>query len=142
MVDNKVIKIIRTHVENQFPMNCSMCNHRFASLKEYVEYTIQSGKPISYDADRGNWRPLKPFGTFSLRNCQCGTTLSLSSHGMRLATLWRLLQWGKKESLDRGITVSELLDDIRKKIDYQVLSQKETEPNSRNKRGQPLTVVK
>ncbi len=126
MVENEVVKIVTNHVENEFPKDCSTCNHWFASLKEYLEYTTPAGKPISYDAERGDWKPLKPFGTFSLRTCQCGTTLSLSSHGMRLATLWRLLQWLRKESSSRGINMREVMDDIRKKINDQVLSQKES----------------
>ena len=69
MVEEEVVKIVRNHVENEFPKDCSTCNHRFASLKEYVEYTVSTGKPISYDAERGDWKPLKPLGTFSLRTC-------------------------------------------------------------------------
>jgi hypothetical protein len=38
--------------------------------------------------------------------------------------MWRLLRWARKESLRRGISMGELLDDLRKKIDAQVLSQK------------------
>ena len=130
MVEDEVVKIVYKHVEKQFPMDCSTCNHHFASLKEYLEYTSPTGKPISYDAERGDWKPLKPFGTFSLRTCQCGTTLSLSSHGMRLATLWRLLQWLRKESSSRKINMREVMDDIRKKINDQALNRKEAEPNS------------
>lgn len=126
MVENEVVKIVTNHVENEFPMDCSTCNHRFASLKEYLEYTTSTGKPISYDAERGDWKPLKPIGTFSLRTCQCGTTLSLSSHGMRLVTLWRLLQWLRKESSSRGINMREVMADVRKKINYKVLSQQES----------------
>ena len=130
MTEDEVIKIVGKHVEKLFPMVCSTCNHRFASLKEYLEDTIPIGKPISYDAERGDWKPLKPLGTFSLRNCQCGTTLSLSSHGMRIATLWRLLRWLRKESSSRGINMREGMEDIRKKSNDQVLNQKYTELNS------------
>lgn len=136
MVEDEVVKIIRNHIETQFPMDCSTCNHRFASLKEYLEYTTQTGKPISYDAERKDWMPFKPLGTFSLRNCQCGTTLALSSDGMGLITMWRLLRWARKESSSRGINVRDLLDDIRKKIDSQVLSQKEATPNSQINRAE------
>ena len=132
MIEGEVVKIVRSHIENQFPRNCSTCSHRFASLKEYLEYTTHLGNPVSYDAEMRRWMPLKPLGTFSLANCQCGTTLSIDSHGIGLVTMWRLLRWARKESSSRGISVGELLDDIRKKIDHQVLSQKEageeTEP--------------
>jgi hypothetical protein len=38
--------------------------------------------------------------------------------------MWRLLRWARKESLSRGISMGELLDDLRKKIDQQVLGRK------------------
>jgi hypothetical protein len=43
---------------------------------------------------------------------------------MGLLTLWRLLRWARKESSSRGISVGELLDDVRRKIDQQVLKKK------------------
>jgi hypothetical protein len=124
MNEVEVIKIVRNHVEQKFPMTCSVCGHRFASLKEYLEYTTHQGKPLSHDAEAGDWRPREPLGTFSFANCRCGTTLSISSHGMGLLTLWRLLRWARKESSSRGISVGELLDDVRRKIDQQVLKKK------------------
>jgi hypothetical protein len=129
----EVVEIIRRHVERKFPMVCSSCGHRFASLKEYLEYTTPLGNPISYDAQAGNWRPLKPLGTLAFANCRCGTTLAISSDGMGLFTLWRLLRWAKKESSFRGIGVGELLGDIRKKIDQQVLN--ETKPGKKARAG-------
>jgi hypothetical protein len=125
MKELEVIAIVRKHVEQKFPMTCSTCGHRFASLKEYLEYTTHLGNPISYDAESGNWRPWEPVGTLSFANCRCGTTLSLSSHGMGLFTLWRLLRWAREESSCRGISVGELLEDLRKKIDHEVLKDKE-----------------
>ena len=124
MTEGEAVKIIRKHVENQFPMNCSTCNHQFASLKEYLQNTTPVGTPVSYDAERGDWKPLNPLGAFSLRNCKCGSTLCVSSHGMKITTMWRLLKWARKESSSRGIKVRELLQDIRKKINNQVLNQK------------------
>lgn len=123
MKEIKVVEIIRRHVERKFPMVCSSCKHRFASLKDYLEYTTHVGNPISYDAQAGNWRPRKPLGTLAFANCRCGTTLCIGSDGMGLFTLWRLLRWVRKESSSRGIGVGELLADVRKKIDQQILGE-------------------
>ena len=110
-------------------MACSSCRHRFASLKEYLEYTAPLGNPISYDADAGNWRPREPMGTLAFRNCRCGTTLTIGTDGIGLVTLWRLLRWAKKESSSRGVRLSELLADLRRKIHERVL--KETRPDKK-----------
>lgn len=124
LTDSEVIKIVRDHIERQFPMKCSMCEHRFLTLKDYLEYTTHLGEPVSYDAEKGDWRPLEPLGTLSYANCRCGTTLTISSHGMGLLTMWRLLRWARTESSRRKIGMSELLHDLRQKIDRQVLSEK------------------
>jgi hypothetical protein len=116
LVEAEVITIVRGHIERQFPMNCSMCGHLFASLKDYLEYTTHLGKPVSYDADTEDWRPLEPLGTLSYANCQCGTTLSISSEGMGLLTLWQLLRWARNESSRRGISMGELLEDLEKRL--------------------------
>jgi hypothetical protein len=129
----EVVEIIRRHVERKFPMACSSCGHRFASLKEYLEYTTPLGNPISYDAQAGNWRPREPVGTLAFANCRCGTTLSIGSEGMGLLTMWRLLRWARKESSARGIRVGELLQGIRRRIDQQVLN--ETKPGKKARAG-------
>ena len=102
-----------------------MCEHRFLTLKDYLEYTTHLGKPVSYDAEKGDWQPREPLGTISYANCRCGTTLTISSHGMGLLTMWRLLLWARIQSWRRKISVRDLLDDIRTKIDRQVLREKE-----------------
>ena len=124
LTDSEVIKIVRDHIERQFPMNCSMCEHRFLTLKDYLQYTTHLGDPVSYDAEKGDWQPLDPLGTLSYANCRCGTTLTISSHGMGLLTMWRLLRWARKESSRRKMSMGELLKDLRQKIDRQVLSDK------------------
>jgi hypothetical protein len=49
--------------------------------------------------------------------------MSVRSHGRGLLTLWRLLRWVRKESSSRGISVGEMMADIRGKIDQQILKQ-------------------
>jgi hypothetical protein len=125
MTEKQVIKIIRTHIDRQFPKDCLTCGRHFSSLKEYLQNTTHVGNPHSADADLENWQPKRPAGTISLADCLCGNTLAISSHGMSLVTMWRLLGWARKESSRREISVDELLSYLRQKIDKQVLEQKE-----------------
>jgi hypothetical protein len=121
--EHEVIAVVRAHIESKFPKLCSKCGRTFASLKEYLQSTTHVGNPISYDADLKKWRPCKPVGTLSFANCPCGTTLAISSDGMGLIVMWRLLRWARRESARRSIGVGELLNGVREEIDRQVLGQ-------------------
>jgi hypothetical protein len=121
MNENDVVQILRDFISKEFPQECQCCGQRFGSLAEYLRITTHVGKPISYDAEEGNWRPERPIGTSSFANCLCGTTLAITSRGMNLNTLWRLMGWARKETKERGIKVSDLLLDLRRKIDESVL---------------------
>ena len=134
MNEDDVVAVVRAHIETKFPKICSKCGHTFASLKEYLQWTTHVGNPISYDADLKIWRPCKPVGTLSFANCRCGTTLAVSSDGMGLMVMWRLLRWARRESARRNISVGELLDGVREKIDRQVLGQTR-EGESQSKRA-------
>ncbi len=123
MNEVEVVQIIRSFIEEQFPKKCPNCNRVFTSLKEYVLETSHVGKPVSFDADMGEWKPEKPMGTHSYANCPCGNTLIISSDNMNLRTMWRLLFWAKCECWRRGISTQDLLDHLREKIDKQVLSE-------------------
>ena len=123
MTEDQVINIIRTNVEQQFPKNCNACGRRFTSLKEYLQNIVHVGNPHSYDAEMENWRPHNPLGTFSFSNCKCGNTMVLGSSRMSIMTMWRLLWWARKEKSQRGISANELLNDLRIKIDNQVLGE-------------------
>jgi len=124
--ENDVIDTIRNHIDTRvFPMSCTCCGKAFSSLKSYLKNTTPVGKPVSYDAQQGNWKPRKPFGTASLSNCACGNTLSISSSGMPVITMWRLLGWARQESRRRDIAVSDLLEYIRNRIDEQALAEPE-----------------
>ena len=122
--EDQVIKIIRTNVENQFPKNCSACGHQFSSLKEYLQNTVHLGKPYSYDAEMQDWKPQKPLGTFSFSQCNfCGNTVALGSSSMKVTTMLQLLWWAKNEKTQRGVSIRDLLNDLRAKIDNQVLTE-------------------
>ena len=122
MSEDEVVQIVRQHIESKFPLTCSKCGHTFSSLKDYLTQTTHVGHPVSYDAEIEDWRPRNPLGTISFANCRCGTTLSISSQGMGLLTIWRLMRWARTESHSRGVSMGELLNDLRKKIDRQVLN--------------------
>ncbi len=121
MTENEIIKIMIDYLETQFPKRCNTCGKEFNSLKDYLRNTTHIGKPGSHDVDLGRWFPTKPLGTFALANCSCNSTLAISSRGMKLNVMWKLMRWAKKETKSRGITLEELLNDLRGKIDKKVL---------------------
>ena len=123
MNEEDVIEIVRDHASRQFPKECGCCGKRYESFADFIRNTTYAGKPVSYDAEEGNWRPASPMGVIGLANCSCGSTLALSSKGMHLVTLWRLMSWAKKEARQRGLTAKDLLDDLRCKIDARVLEE-------------------
>jgi len=123
MTEAEVLRIMRRHLEGQFPKICPACERHFANLHEYLLITEHLGPAMPYDADMGNWMPLEPVGTATYANCPCGTTLVLSSHGMPLLILWRLLNWARIETQRRKMTPQELLNYLRDEICKQVLSE-------------------
>ena len=91
-------------------------------IREYLLITEHKGSAMPYDADLGDWKPLKPLGTFTYSSCPCGNTLALSSRGMPLSQLWSLLAWAKLETKKRGMSPQTLLNYLRDEICKQVLS--------------------
>jgi hypothetical protein len=116
MTEEEVVQIVQQHVASLFPRTCSMCGTQFANLKDYLLRTRHVEDPISYDLEPGEWQAL------SLANCQCGTTLAITSDGMPAETVMALMQFGIEESERRGITFRQLLREIRDKIDARVLN--------------------
>lgn len=124
MTREEVVDTIYKHLStHDFPKTCPNCGRVFQTLKEYIENTEQVGKPVSYDAEFNEWEPKKPMGTVAMSNCSCGSSISLSSKGMPLPTLLRLMMWAKMESMKHKITVSELLQSIREEIDQKALNE-------------------
>lgn len=122
MTEADVIRIIRAHLERQFPKVCSNCNRRFDTFRDFVLVTKPVGSTVSYDAELGDWKPTEPVGTMTFANCSCGNTLSLSSAGMSLLRLWSLMNWARIETQKRGQTLKELLNHLREEINQQVLN--------------------
>jgi hypothetical protein len=121
MNENDVIEIMKNFISRQFPKDCTSCGKRYNSFAEFIRNTTYVGKPISYDAEQEDWQPERPIGTIGMSNCSCGTTLTIGSKGMDLKTLWRLMNWARKETKKRGIMMSDLLESLRSKIDKSVL---------------------
>jgi hypothetical protein len=121
MNENDVIEIMKNFISRQFPKDCTCCGKRYNSFAEFIRNTTYVGKPISYDAEQEDWQPERPIGTIGMSNCSCGTTLTIGSKGMDLKTLWRLMNWARKETKKRGIMMSDLLESLRSKIDKSVL---------------------
>jgi hypothetical protein len=61
-------------------------------------------------------------GTVAFANCKYGSTLAISSKGIDLWTLWRLMLWVRTESWKIGIGMNELMRHLRQEIRRRVLS--------------------
>jgi hypothetical protein len=113
---------MRQHLDGRFPKECRACGRTYADLRDYLLHTKHVGRPVSYDAELGIFWPTRPVGTMSLANCSCGTTLSVTSEGMSLLTMWRLMRWLRKEMKRRGQGASEVLEDLRRAIDLDTMA--------------------
>ena len=122
MTEAEVIQAMREHLEGLFPKECPACKRRYTNLREYLQMTQHLGPAIPYDVEIGHWRPMRPLGTVTYANCPCGNTLALTSEGMPLSQLWRLLNWARRDTARRGVTPIELLNYLREEICRRVLA--------------------
>ncbi|MGA3170202.1 MAG: hypothetical protein ABSE62_04245 [Chthoniobacteraceae bacterium] len=136
MTEAQVIKMMREHLESQFPKVCSNCNRRFETLREYIKLTKRIEPPVSYDAEMGDWNPKRPLGTATYSNCPCGSTLALSSHGMPVFRLWSLYNWARVETRKRGVNMQQLLIYLRNEIRDQIQAESDP-PNLPEEPGAP-----
>ena len=123
MLFAEAVRLIRAHVESKFPKSCNMCGRVFPNLSDYLRGTRYVGQPVSYDADMGDWTPEEPVGSYAMSLCLCVTSLTIDSSGVSLVTLWRLMRFARGESHRRGVTVSEVLVEIRGAVRKQVLEE-------------------
>jgi hypothetical protein len=123
LTDDQVLEIVKRHLEKQFPKTCACCGRLFPTLAEYVLVVRHKGDPMCLDASEDEWEPRDDEGTLSLANCPCGTTLAIGSSGIGILTTWRLLRWSRARSRQKGITVSQLLAELRARIDARVLEE-------------------
>ncbi|MDP6526493.1 MAG: hypothetical protein QGH15_19955 [Kiritimatiellia bacterium] len=131
MEENDVIEIVKEFIATKFPKECECCGRRYDSFADFLHNTFHLGKPMSYDAESGDWQPVEPLGTLSMATCSCGTTLAISSSGMNVKTLWRLMKWAKTETEERGISPGELLNTLRSRTDESVLRDEATRETER-----------
>jgi hypothetical protein len=122
VTEAEVIDAVCRHLEGLFPKVCPNCQRQFATLRDYLLNTQYLGPVMPYDADLGNWNPLRPIGTAAYASCRCGTTLALTSEGMPLLQLWALLNWARVETHKRDQSPQELLNYLRDEICKQVLA--------------------
>src|SRR5882724_9309416 len=92
-----IMRLIHEHIRGLFPKTCPKCRRTFASYRDYLAHTQPIGTPVSYDLEQGDVKPVDSIGNLSMANCACGSTLSLSSEGMPIADLWKVLKWIKLE---------------------------------------------
>ncbi len=122
MSEAEFIRVMREYFEGLFPKVCSKCGRTYSTLRNYILTTQRVGMPIAYDAELHQWKPSHPIGGMVLANCSCGSTLSLSTESMTLSQIHDVLRWLEEQTEVRGLSASELLDQIRDKLREQVLS--------------------
>jgi hypothetical protein len=118
-----VLNVIREHLEDLFPKLCPNCERRFATLRDFLSTTTALGQAIPFDAERGDWNPVKPLGTIAYFVCPCSTTMALSSEGMPLERLWSLMDWARTETQRRAVSPRQLLNYLRDMLCKQVLAE-------------------
>jgi hypothetical protein len=127
VTEDEVVAVTRRHVESLFPKTCPKCQRVFATFADYLRVVTPIGTPISYDAALGDWTPKAPIGTVSMSNCTCGTTLTLTSKGLPVWMIVRLLIWSRRRARRDGITVPELFARLRARIAEEVLGEQAAE---------------
>ena len=122
MTEDEFIQLNYEHYSGLFPRRCSGCARLFASLREYILSTRPVGDTISYDAELGDWQTKQPLGAAALANCPCGSTVALTTEGIPLDDIQRMLEWIKVETAKRGVTSAELLGFVREQVRKRALS--------------------
>ena len=123
MQEDDVVRIGKRYYESLFPRSCPNCQRRFQTLREYISGTTRTGCAHSYDAEIGDWETESPIGTIMCANCACGQTISLGTDRMELRQRLALLDWIRRESQQRGISPSLLLEGVRDRVRQLVLDE-------------------
>jgi hypothetical protein len=127
LTDEEVLVIVKRNLERQFPKTCACCGRTFPSFADFVLqlHTMHRGDPMCVDAEMGDWEPRDDEGTLGLTNCACGTTLALGSKGIGLPTMGRLLRWARARTRERGVTIGQVLADLRTWVDARVFEEQQ-----------------
>jgi len=121
VTEDDVVRIVRSYIEGLFPKVCPRCGRRFDSLREYLNSTTHLGSPYLYETPDDDTIE-DPLGPIARATCQCGNTLTVGSRDLPKAQLVELLGWAKADARRRSISMTELLREIRDRIDHQVLT--------------------
>jgi hypothetical protein len=121
MTNLEIIRMLRTYYDSLFPKVCHNCGRSFATLREYFLNTDRLWPTTDLDAELGDFEPLHPFGTMSMANCSCGSTLALSSKDMPVSQNQLLLDWYQVEMPRAGLDQNGLSDYLRVEICKQTL---------------------
>jgi hypothetical protein len=124
LTDEAVVETLLIYFKSLFPKTCNNCLRIFATLSDYLKGTQRLSPSISYDADLSHWNTKQPIGSSVMANCSCGSTLALTTKLMPLAQQLELLNWLSIETQKRGLSASELLEQLRDDVRTKVLGDK------------------
>jgi hypothetical protein len=124
VTEDDAVRIVRSYIESLFPKVCPKCGTRFDSLRDYLRLTTHLGGPHFYES-AGDPTNVNPMGPIAHATCVCGNVLSIGSAGIPKAQLMELLEWAKADSRRRSIRMTELLRQLRDRIDEEVLREDE-----------------
>lgn len=116
MTEEEFIQLNYEHYSGLFPKACTNCGRRFETLGDYILATRVVGATISYDAELGEWETTHPVGAVAMANCPCGSTVALTTDGIPLSDIQRMLEWLRVETQQRGVTSEALLGYVRNEI--------------------------
>src|SRR5262245_13002215 len=133
MTEDDVVLIVRSYIEGLFPKVCPKCGRQFNSLRDYLQWTTHMGSPHFFEPDRDGPSAGSPLGPITHATCLCGNTLTIGSSGMPKDQLIELIDWARAESQARAISPTELLRDLRDRIDEEVL-RTERDPRQERRR--------
>jgi hypothetical protein len=120
VTEDDAVRIVRSYVEGLFPKVCPRCGRRFETLPEYLRSTTHLGSPTLYEG-AGDEASGSPLGPITHATCSCGNTLTIASAGLPKPQLVELIQWAKADSIRRSIGMTELLRQLRDRIDREAL---------------------
>ena len=121
MPTDGIILMLRKYYESLFPKVCKNCGRSYATLCEYIQGTHRLWPTSDLDAELGHFEPVHPLGTMSMANCNCGSTLALSTIHMPLPQNRLLLEWYQIEMKRTGLDEKALSDSLRDEIRKQAL---------------------
>ena len=139
MIEDDAVRIVRSYIEGLFPKACQRCGKRYSSLREYLQSTTHLGSPYLYEA-AGDEISANPLGPIAYATCPCGNTLAIGSDGLAPRQLVELITWAKADAERRSINMTELLRQLRDRIDHEVLRDEEypaLQRQRRNEQGRP-----